>query len=86
MVDALGPPDLTGPSSPTPLTGCAAVPFPPTLAPNVIGELTVVDAPAGPRSKDDCKHGDYARFGFENQGRCVASVVHARLSPRRPGG
>lgn len=28
-----------------------------------------------PETKDDCKKSGYAKFGFENQGQCVASVV-----------
>jgi hypothetical protein len=78
VVDAMEPPDLTGPTSPVALTGCADAALPEPLTPNVIGELTVTDAPAAPRSKDDCKHGGFARFGFKNQGRCVASVPPSR--------
>ncbi len=29
---------------------------------------------AGPTSKDDCKRGGFADFGFDNQGRCIASI------------
>jgi hypothetical protein len=29
-----------------------------------------------PTSKDDCKDGGYRRFGFTNQGRCIAAVNH----------
>ncbi len=29
----------------------------------------------GPGSKDDCKNGGFATFGYDNQGQCVASVV-----------
>jgi len=28
----------------------------------------------GPKSKDECKHGGYATFGFKNQGQCIRSV------------
>ncbi len=27
-----------------------------------------------PTSKDQCKHGGYAAFGFKNQGQCIAFV------------
>lgn len=30
---------------------------------------------AVPGTKDDCKKGGYADFGFDNQGQCIASVV-----------
>jgi len=29
----------------------------------------------GPGTKDDCKNGGFATFGYDNQGQCVASVV-----------
>jgi hypothetical protein len=32
-------------------------------------------APVLPTSKDDCKQGGFAAFGFSNQGLCIASVV-----------
>jgi hypothetical protein len=86
VVDAMAPPDLTGPVSPTPLTGCAGATVPEPLAPNVIGEVTVLDAPAVPQSKDDCMHGGFDRFGFANQGRCVASVTRSGPAPRGSGG
>jgi hypothetical protein len=27
-----------------------------------------------PQTKDDCKNGGYARFGFENQGQCIQAI------------
>jgi hypothetical protein len=38
------------------------------------GDFTVVDAPSTPTSKDQCKNGGFALFGFKNQGECVAFV------------
>lgn len=38
------------------------------------GRVTVVDAPALPTLKLQCKHGGWARFGFANQGQCIRSV------------
>lgn len=38
------------------------------------GDVFVHDAPPLPTSKDDCKHGGWQRFGFKNQGQCVAFV------------
>ncbi len=32
--------------------------------------------PAGPKTKDDCKNGGWATFGFPNQGLCVKAVNH----------
>ena len=29
-----------------------------------------------PLSKDDCVDGGYARYGFKNQGECIAWVTH----------
>jgi len=36
-----------------------------------------VTLPSGPTSKADCKKGGYKEFGFEKQGRCIASVNRA---------
>lgn len=33
-------------------------------------------APERPASKDDCRDGGYARYGFKNQGECIAWVNH----------
>jgi hypothetical protein len=41
------------------------------------GDIVVVDAPPAPptpTSKEQCKHGGWAQFGFKNQGQCVAFV------------
>jgi hypothetical protein len=38
------------------------------------GRAVVFDAPVLPTSKDQCKNGGYAQFGFKNQGQCVAFV------------
>jgi hypothetical protein len=44
------------------------------------GDITVVDAPAAPASKDECKNGGWQRFGFANQGQCIAFVNHGRTA------
>jgi hypothetical protein len=36
------------------------------------GDIAVHDAE--PLSKDQCKNGGWAQFGFKNQGQCVAFV------------
>jgi len=50
-------------------------PFSGGVADNVgSGDIVVRDAPPSPTSKDQCKNGGFAAFGFRNQGQCVASV------------
>jgi hypothetical protein len=40
------------------------------------GDITVVDAPTFPSSKEQCKNGGWQSFGlFKNQGDCVSFVV-----------
>jgi hypothetical protein len=38
------------------------------------GDVAVIDAPPQPTSKSECEKGGYERFGFKNQGGCVAFV------------
>jgi hypothetical protein len=38
------------------------------------GDVVVVDSPPPPTSKGQCKRGGYERYGFRNQGQCVAFV------------
>jgi hypothetical protein len=38
------------------------------------GDITVVDAEPPPASKAECKNGGWQRFGFKNQGECIAFV------------
>jgi hypothetical protein len=40
------------------------------------GRAEVFDGPARPTSKADCVNGGFARFGFRNQGQCIAFVNH----------
>lgn len=40
------------------------------------GEPEEPEEPAMPASKDDCMDGGYARYGFKNQGQCIAWVNH----------
>ena len=40
------------------------------------GDISVVDAQPSPRTKDQCKSGGWAQFGFKNQGQCIAFVNH----------
>jgi hypothetical protein len=40
------------------------------------GDISVVDAPRAPTSKEECKSGDWRTFGvFKNQGDCVSFVA-----------
>jgi hypothetical protein len=46
--------------------------------------VVVIDVTAGPpqpASKANCKHGGWNRFGFKNQGQCVAAVNHRTKPP-----
>jgi hypothetical protein len=43
------------------------------------GDIAVVDAQS-PASKEDCRDGGWERFGFANQGRCIAFVNHRRAA------
>jgi hypothetical protein len=51
-----------------------------TYAKILSGDITIVDAPALPSSKEQCKHGGYRNFGgrFRNQGACVSFVARSR--------
>jgi hypothetical protein len=60
---------LPGIGCPTPLGSYADMSF--------TGDIVVVDAPPAPptpTSKEQCKNGGWAQFGFKNQGQCVAFV------------
>jgi hypothetical protein len=73
--------DPFDPSAPPPpaFTDCAAYlpQAPGTRFVNTAGDVIVVDAPALPRSKEECKEGGWRRFGtrFRNQGQCVSFVT-----------
>ncbi len=43
-------------------------------SPLLFGDVTVVDASPGPTSADACRDGGWARFGFRNQGQCIAFI------------
>ena len=43
--------------------------------------IAITPAPQAPKSKEQCKHGGYKKFGppagpFKNQGQCVSYVEH----------
>jgi hypothetical protein len=61
--------------SPGPVN-CAAPSLVPDVGGPVEGDITVVDAPSLPTSKDQCKNGGWRTFGvFKNQGDCVSFVA-----------
>jgi hypothetical protein len=51
---------------------------------NEEGDLVVTDAPSLPTSKEQCKNGGYAGFGFRTQGQCVAFVQRGPKGPAPP--
>jgi hypothetical protein len=57
-------------------TDCS--PLPPTGlgGPLSSGDITVVDAPALPTTKRQCKNGGWKQFGFQSQGQCISFVKH----------
>jgi hypothetical protein len=52
-----------------------------SLVPALSGDLVVHDAVGVPTSKEQCKAGGWQRFGFKNQGQCVAFVQRAGGKP-----
>jgi hypothetical protein len=57
-----------------PATDCSSGVSSPEPFPVETGDITITDAHPFPTSKDQCKNGGYASFGFKNQGECVAFV------------
>jgi hypothetical protein len=37
-----------------------------------------------PTTKEDCKNGGYAKYGFKNQGQCIKAVTHATPADTTP--
>jgi hypothetical protein len=62
-------------------TDCSPVPN--GLSEAVVeGDVTVVDAPQLPTSRDQCKNGGWRTYGvFKNQGDCVSFVATASKNP-----
>jgi hypothetical protein len=53
--------------------GCSA-PETAFFGPVTSGDVVVVDSPPPPSSKGQCKNAGYRRYGFRNQGQCIAFV------------
>jgi hypothetical protein len=51
------------------------------LALLLAGTVTLADSPT---SKEDCKNGGYAKYGFKNQGQCIKAVTHATPADTTP--
>lgn len=84
----VSPPSKTPPSS-TPTTPSAAPVAPPTTPqspptstvtttspPTPTTTTTTTTPSVVPTSKDQCRNGGYAQYGFQNQGQCIAFVEH----------
>jgi hypothetical protein len=71
LLSLFGSPTDCSPSSPSGLGGTVSG-----------GDITVVDAPPLPTSKDECKNGGWRTFGvFRNQGDCVSFVATGGKNP-----
>jgi hypothetical protein len=66
--------DASGDTAPRGPTDCS--PLAPTGfgGPLSSGDITVVDAPALPTTKGQCRDGGWRQFAFKNLGRCIAFV------------
>jgi hypothetical protein len=67
--------DLFDPPIPGP-TDCSTFPTGIQAGVNEVGDLTVIDAPPLPTTKDQCTNGGWRSYDttFKNQGQCVAFV------------
>jgi putative nucleotidyltransferase with HDIG domain len=74
-VAASGSPAATG----APVTGSSGPPAGGSSGTPAGGSSGTPSQQTGPATKDDCKGGGYTRYGYRNQGQCVAAV-EARLS------
>ena len=52
-------------------------------APSATCDEVTPPPPSGPQSKDDCKDGGPKRYGFRNQGECIAAVLHPETAATR---
>ena len=65
-------------------TDCSPLPPPSVGGPLSEGDITIIDAPPLPTSKDQCKNGGWRTYGlFKNQGDCVRFV--ATRGKNQPG-
>ena len=69
---APSPPPATTPSTPTTTTVATT----PSSPPITTTSTPTSSSTALPASKDQCKGGGWAQYGFQNQGQCVALVEH----------
>jgi hypothetical protein len=78
-----GAPDQIGTVATGSALACAKPPLPfVSTDPITSGDITVVDAPALPTSKDQCKDGGWRNFPrFKNQGDCMSFVATGGKKP-----
>jgi hypothetical protein len=76
-----------GPAIPGP-TDCSSYPAGfqpqgPTAFNRTAGDIVIIDTPAVPTSKDQCKNGGWRNFGsaFKNEGACVSFVATGGKKP-----
>jgi hypothetical protein len=64
-------------------TDCSPASLPLFGGPLTSGEITVVDAPPLPTSKDQCKNGGWRNYGtaFKNEGDCASFVATGGKNP-----
>jgi hypothetical protein len=63
-------------------TDCSPLPFTGFGGPLSGADITVVDAPPLPTTKEECKNGGWRNFGvFKNQGDCVSFVATGGKNP-----
>jgi hypothetical protein len=68
-------------------TDCSPLPVTGLGGPVSGGDITVVDAPPLPTSKDQCRNGGWRTYGvFKNQGDCVSFVASKGKNPPAKSG
>jgi hypothetical protein len=85
-LDSFETAETQGPPNGAPIPGptdCSSYPSsftPSDSGVNHSGDITVIDAPPLPITKDQCKNGGWRNFpGFRNQGDCISFVVHQAI-------
>jgi hypothetical protein len=80
-LDSFETAETQGPPNGAPIPGptdCSSYPSsftPSDSGVNHSGDITVIDAPPLPITKDQCKNGGWRQYGFKNQGACIALVI-----------
>lgn len=66
-------------SSPRSPTDCSPLSGGNVVGTVLTGDIDIVDAPPLLTAKEQCKRGGWLRYGFHNQGQCVAFVDHPQI-------